>query len=58
MNTTGPAAGSAHSALKLRECLLDTDTSRLRFFAGDDPANPLIARERRNILPYYSRRRC
>ena len=58
MNTAGPTAGAAHAASKLRECLLDTDTPRLRFLARDDPADPLIAREGRNIFPYCPRRRC
>ena len=52
MRTACPATGAAHAAFELRECLFDTYTPRFRLFAGDDPANPLVARERRNILPY------
>ena len=51
MNAAGPAARSAHSPFHLRESLLDTDISRLRFLAAYDPADPLVARERRNVLP-------
>ena len=57
MNTTRPAAGAAHPAFELRESLLDANSPRFRFFAGDDPANPFIAREWRNIFPYRFRRR-
>ena len=56
MNTASPTTRPAHSASKLRECLLDTDTPRLRFFAGRNPAYPLVAREWRNIFPCCSRR--
>jgi len=54
MSTAGPTAGAVHPTPKLRECLLDTDTARLRLFARGDPADPLIARERRNTLPRCS----
>lgn len=57
MRATRPTTRAAHAARKLREPFLDTDTPRLRFFAGDYPAYPLIARERRNILPHSPRRR-
>ena len=57
MNTAGPATRPAHSALKLGECLLDTDVSRLCFLAGDDPTNPLVACERRNVVPHGPCRR-
>ncbi len=55
MDTTRPTTRPTHSTFKLRECLLDTDTPRLRFLAGRNPANPLIAREWRDIFPYCSR---
>ena len=51
MRTAGPTTGPAHSAFKLRKGFLDTDISRFRFFAGYNPANPLIARERSNVFP-------
>ena len=57
MGTACPAAGAAHSAFEFRESLLDSDISCLRFFAGGDPTDPLIARERRNIFPYRFRHR-
>src|SRR3989344_340451 len=52
MNTTDPTARPAHSAFQLRECLLDSYSPRLRFLARDNPANPFVARERRNIFPH------
>src|SRR3989344_448270 len=51
MSATGPTTRSAHSARKLREPLLDSNSSRLRFLARGDPANPLVARERRYVFP-------
>ena len=54
MNAAGPTAGPAHSAFELRESFSDTDTPRLGFFAGDDPADPLVPRERRNVFPQRS----
>ena len=55
MHTAGPAAGATHTAFELRDSLLDADVPRLRFFARRNPANPLIARERSNVLPYGPR---
>ena len=57
MHTPCPATGAAHATFELRESFPDSDIARLRFFAGRDPANPLVARERRNIVPYCPRRR-
>ncbi len=57
MRAAFPTTRPSHAARKLRECLLDTDISRLRFFPGRNPANPLITRKRRNVLPYRPRRR-
>ena len=57
MNTTGPATRPAHSFYKLRTRPLDPVATRLRFLGGDYPANPLIARKRRNIIPCCSCRR-
>jgi len=37
VNAARPTAGAAHAAFELGECLLDTDTPRLRFLAGGDP---------------------
>ena len=57
MHTAGPTTGPTHATFELRECLLDTDTPRLRFFAGRDPADPLIACKGRDVFPHRSRRR-
>src|SRR5262249_52511979 len=52
-----PATRPAHSLLKLRTYTLNVLLSGFRFFYGDNPADPFIARERRNILPFCQRRR-
>ena len=52
MRAARPAAGSAHAAFHLGECLFDTDYSRLRFCTGGDPADPFITREWSDILPH------
>ena len=58
MSTARPTAGAAHAAFEFRESFPDADIPRLRFFAGDDPTNPLVACERRNIFPHsFGRRR-
>src|SRR3989344_2426099 len=57
VRTPRPAAGAAHAASELRNSLLDTDIPRLRFFARSNPANPLVARKRRNVFPHRPRRR-
>jgi len=51
MRATRPTTRPAHSLYKLRACPFDSATPRLRFPGGLNPANPLIAREWRNILP-------
>ena len=56
MRATGPAARPAHSFFKLCAHPLDVLLSRFRFLDGDDPADPFVARERCNILPFCSRR--
>ena len=55
MRAAGPAAGAAHPAPELGERLLDTDAAGLGLLAGDNPADPLVARERRDVLPRRSR---
>jgi len=57
VRTAWPAARSAHSFLKFRAYSLNVLSSRFRFLDGDNPADPLIAREWRNILPFCPRRR-
>jgi hypothetical protein len=56
MNATDPTTRPALSVYKLRARSLDPTTPRLRFLGGLNPADPLIAREWRNILPCCSRR--
>ena len=51
MKATGPTARPAHSTLHFGEGLRDANTPRLHFFAGRHPADPLISRERGNVLP-------
>ena len=43
MNTTGPTTWPAHSAFKLREALLDTDTPRRRFLVDRGQAQKKTA---------------
>ena len=56
MRATRPAARSTHSFLKLRARSLDVLLSGFRFLAGKRPADPFVARERRNVLPNRVRR--
>lgn len=51
MRAAGPTTRSAHSAFQLCESLLNPDNSRLRHFPRGNPTDPLVASERRNILP-------
>jgi hypothetical protein len=44
MYTANPTTGAAFSFHKLSDCPLDMIFSSFRFFGGDNPANPLIAR--------------
>ena len=52
MRASGPTAWPAHSTLELRESLFNANISCLCLFAGGDPADPLIAREWGDVLPY------
>ncbi len=56
MRATGPTTRPAHSFLKLRAHSLDVLPSGFRLLDGENPADPFIAREWRNILPCRSRR--
>ena len=51
MRAAGPTTRPAHSALELREGFLDADIPRFGFFAGGHPTDPLIARQRRDVVP-------
>jgi hypothetical protein len=57
VRTAWPATRSAHSFLKFRAYLLNVLPSGFRFLDGDNPADPLITREWRNILPFCPRHR-
>ena len=57
VRTAWPATRPAHSFFKFRAYPLNVLPSGLRILDGDNPANPLIAREWRNILPLCPRRR-
>ena len=50
-----PTTRPAHSFLKFRTHTLDVLSSSFRFLDRDNPANPLIARQWRNILPFCPR---
>src|ERR1700740_1886205 len=55
VRTAAPAARPAHSFLKFRAYSLNVLSSRFRFLDGDNPADPLIASEWRNVLPFCPR---
>lgn len=57
VRTPWPATRPAHSFLELRAHPLDVLPSGLRFLHRNHPADPLIARERRNVFPFFPRRR-
>ena len=52
VRTAWPATRPAHSFFKFRAYPLNVLPSGFRFLDGDNPADPLIAREWRNILPF------
>lgn len=56
MGTAGPAAGPPHPRRKLRKTHLDPTLPRLRFLGIENPADPLVACERRDIFPNDVRR--
>lgn len=55
MSAAYPAARSAHSFLEFFDCPLDMFLSRLVFLHRNNPAYPLVARKRGNILPRCER---
>lgn len=57
MRTAGPATRPAHTALELREGFFDTNIPCLFLSTGRYPADPLIARQRRDIFPNSQQRR-
>lgn len=56
MNTADPATRPTFSFLELTNHSFNMLPSRLILLDGDNPTNPLIARERRNALPCCQRR--
>ena len=52
MNTAQPAAWPAHPFLEFTDRPFDMLLSRLLFLDEGNPADPLIARKGRKILPY------
>ena len=52
VGTAWPATRPAHSFLKFRAYPLNVLRSGFRFLNGDNPTDPLIAREWRNVLPF------
>jgi len=57
VRAAGPATGPAHSFLQFRAHAFDVLPSGFGFLDGDHPADPLIARERGDVLPFGARRR-
>ena len=57
VGTAWPATRPAHSFLKFCAYPLNVLLSGFRFLDGDNPADPLIACEWRNILPFCPGRR-
>jgi hypothetical protein len=55
VRTAWPATRAAHSFFKLRADPLNVLPSGFRSLHGDNPADPLISRQRRNILPFCPR---
>ena len=52
-----PATRPAHAFLKFGAYPLDVLLSSFRSLHGNNPADPLIARQRRNVFPFCPRRR-
>ena len=57
MRATGPTARPAHAFFQLRLHPLHVLLPGFRFLHRDHPADPFIARQRRNVLPSRQRRR-
>ena len=55
VRTAWPVTRSAHSFLEFCAYLLNVLTSGFRFVDGDNPADPLIACQRGDILPFCPR---
>lgn len=57
MNAAGPAAGTSDSFGQFRTSSLDATFSSLDKFGAFNPADPLVARERRDVVPGVESRR-
>ena len=57
MRAAWPATRPAHPFLQFRAYPFNVLPSGFRFLDGDYPADPFIARERRNVLPLCPRLR-
>jgi hypothetical protein len=55
VRTAWPAARAAHSFFEFPAYPLNVLPSGFRLLDGDNPADPLIAREWRNLLPFCPR---
>ncbi len=55
MRATWPATRPAFALLELLSGALEVEPSRLRLLHRLNPAKPLVARERRDVLPRRSR---
>ncbi len=51
MRTAGPTARSFLAILQVADKTIDMSFARFRFFDDDHPADPLVARERRQTVP-------
>ena len=55
MRTARPATGTAFTCFKFLDRALDSAAARCSLFSRDDPTNPFVPRQRRQILPGRSR---
>src|SRR5688572_27165557 len=55
MRTAGPTTGPALTVFEAGTAPFDAAGSSFCFFGRLDPADPLVARERRNVLPRLQR---
>ena len=56
MRTARPTTGAAFARLKFLDRALDSSDARRYLFGRDDPTNPFVSRQRRQILPGRLRR--
>jgi hypothetical protein len=57
MRTAGPTTGAAFTRLEILDRALDSVAACSSLFGRDDPTNPFVPRQRRQILPGRQRRR-